>query len=77
MGGHVDDTLAEEGVRRFRSSPLQRPRHLLLRTLLVNLFARASSFCNDFLWWPLEGRRVRVRVRKKTSWGRPIDRYKR
>jgi uncharacterized protein (DUF362 family) len=55
--------------------PLRRLQHLLFRTPLVNLFVQASYLYHDYVWWPLEGRRVQQRVRQETGWGRLFDEY--
>jgi len=71
----VGVNLATGAGRLFWFSPLRIFQKLFFHTPIVYIFVFASAFYHDFIWYPINGRKVVRKWLKESPWGRLFDEY--
>ena len=74
-GFHVGDNLASRAGDLFWFSPLKAMQKFFFRTPLVGLFILGSETYHDFYRWPFMDKRVFLKWKKDTEWGKLFDKY--
>jgi uncharacterized protein (DUF362 family) len=75
FGFQVGDNMASRFGHALWFSPLKALQRMCFRTPLVYLFIFGSYVYHDFLWWPLQGKRIQRAHALNTPWGRLFESY--
>jgi uncharacterized protein (DUF362 family) len=74
-GFRVGDNLASRVGDLLWFSPLKAMQNFFFRTPLVNVFILGSESYHDYFRWPLMDKRVFMKWKENTEWGKLFDRY--
>ena len=74
-GFHVGDNLASRAGDLLWFSPLKAMQNFFFRTPLVNVFILGSETYHDYYRWPLRDKKVFLKWKQTTEWGKLFDRY--
>jgi uncharacterized protein (DUF362 family) len=72
---HVGDNLASRVGDLLWFGPLKGLQKLCFRTPLVYVFVFGSYLYHDFLWWPIQGRRIQHSLAENSKWAKLFAQY--
>ncbi|MBM4025633.1 MAG: DUF362 domain-containing protein [Planctomycetes bacterium] len=75
FGFQVGDNAASRAGDLLWFGPFKLLQKLLFHTPLVYSFIIASYLYHDYVWWPLQGRRIQKEKAASTKWGRLFETY--
>jgi hypothetical protein len=72
---HVGDNLASRAGDLLWFSPLKAMQKFFFRTPLVGIFILGSETYHDFYRWPFKDKRVFMKWKRDTAWGKLFEKY--